>query len=598
MSSKIQPNLGKPNDLPPGVGGKEAGLPQSFKLSSSCIDDDRPFKVVVIGAGFSGITAGIRFPQRMKNLDLTIYEKNSGVGGTWFSNRYPGVACDVPSHVTQWSSFYAPGPEIRAYLQRVVDKYNLMRYIKLQHELTHARYDEESGKWHLKIRRPVQGREAADEQFEVIEDIADLVITAIGSLSRWSWPDIEGLKTFKGKIVHSADWETDELGHWQSSVANWGDKKVGVIGVGSTTTQIVPALQPLVKHLYNYVRGKAWLSPPVFSDKMLELLNREVGTGNYSFTEEDKEAMKDPAFFKNYRHELESFLNSLHFLTIKGSEMQKTVQETFRTYMRSSLTKRPWIADYLVPDFSVTCRRLTPGPGYLDALCKDNVDFVPTHIKKITETGIELVDGVHHDLDVIVCATGFDTSHQYPFPVIGRGGKTLVDRFTPHPETYLSLCSDGFPNWFIAGGPNSIIGTGTLLAIFERQVDYIVEAAKKLQKEHLKSIEPKKEAVADFDEYLDHYFKTTVFSEQCHSWYKLGKADGRVIGLWPGSSLHAIETFKRPRWEDYNYERLDGIENRFHWLGDGSTHNEKYMTGDRAWYLAPDEVDIPPVPEA
>ncbi|KAH8108598.1 FAD/NAD-binding domain-containing protein [Phellopilus nigrolimitatus] len=585
MSSGIQHNLGKPSDA------------QSFKLSSSCIDDDRPFKVVVIGAGFSGITAGIRFPQRMKNLDLTIYEKNAGVGGTWFSNKYPGVACDVPSHVyqltfeeyTQWSSFYAPGPEIRAYLQRVVDKYNLMRYIKLQHELIHARYDEESGKWHLKIRRPVQGREAVDEPFEVIEDVADLVVTAIGSLSRWSWPDIEGLSTFKGKIVHSAGWETDESGHWQSSVANWGDKKVGVIGVGSTTIQIVPTLQPLVKHLYNYVRGKAWLAPPVFNDKMLELLKREVGTRNYSFTEEDREAMKDPAFFKNFRRELESLLNSMHYLTIK---------EAFRTYMRASLTKKPWIADHLMPDFSVTCRRVTPGPGYLEALCKDNIDFVPTHIKKITETGIELVDGIHHDLDVIVCATGFDTSHHYPFPVVGRGGKTLVDRYTPHPETYLSLCSDGFPNWFMAGGPNSLIGTGVLLAILERQVDYIVEAAKKLQKEHLKSIEPKKEAVADFDEYLDHYFKTTVFNEQCHSWYKLSNAEGRIIGLWPGSTLHAIEALKRPRWEDYNYERLNGIQNRFHWLGDGSTHNEKHMTGNRAWYLDPGEVDIPPVPEA
>lgn len=174
-----------------------------------------------------------------------------------------------------------------------------MRYIKLQHELIHARYHEDSGKWHLRLRRPVPGCATADEQFEVIEDTADFVLAGVGVLSRWRWPDIEGLSTFKGKIVHSAGWETDESGHWQSSVANWGDKNVGVIGVvrpllfsfcpvvidkmdlqGSTTTQIVPALQPLVKHLYNYVRGRAWLAPPFFIDKMSELLDREQTTGN------------------------------------------------------------------------------------------------------------------------------------------------------------------------------------------------------------------------------------------------------------------------------------------------------------------------------
>ncbi|KAH8112943.1 FAD/NAD-binding domain-containing protein [Phellopilus nigrolimitatus] len=541
----------------------------------------------------------------MKNLEFTIYDKNAGVGGTWFSNRYPGVACDLPSHCyqttfeenTQWSSFYAPGSEIRAEIERIVDKYKLMRYIKLEHELVHARYDEGSGKWHLRLRRRVPGSAPADEQYEVIEDTADFVLSGVGSLSRWRWPDIEGLRAFKGKLVHSAAWELDEAGSWQGSVADWKDKRVGVIGVGSSSIQIVPTIQPLVKHLYHYVRGQTWLAPPFQSDFLSEFMNRDPAAGNYIFTEADRQAFKDPAFYKKFRHSLEAEANSIHFITIKGTESQKAAQEAFKTHMRTRLAKEPWITDRLMPDFSVTCKRLTPGPGFLEALCEDNVDFVPTHIKRITETGIELVDGTHHDLDVIVCATGYDTTFQYPFTVVGRGGKTLLERYKPHPETYLSLCSDGFPNWFMSFGPNSVFGTGTLIIVMERQIDYAVEAAKKLQREHLKSIEPKKEAVADFDEYLEHYFRTTVFNEPCRSWYKAGKADGRIIGLWPGSSLHAMRTLKHPRWEDYNFEPLDGIQNRFHWLGDGSTHNEKHMTGDRAWYLNPEEVDIPPVPE-
>lgn len=152
------------------------------------------------------------------------------------------------------------------------------------------------------------------------------------------------------------------------------------------------------------------------------------------------------------------------------------------------------------------------------------VDFVPQHIQRITERGIELIDGSHHDLDVIICATGlliffysfpltpicslpgYDTSFQYPFTVVGRGGKTLNERFRPHPETYLCICTDGFPNWFMSLGPNSGIGSGSLLAIIERQIDYAVAACKKLQRECLKSIEPTKDAVRDFDQYLEVSF--------------------------------------------------------------------------------------------
>ncbi|PAV15532.1 FAD NAD-binding domain-containing [Pyrrhoderma noxium] len=548
--------------------GRPFGTPTSestneFTLLNDSIDDDRPYKVVVLGAGLSGILAGIRFRQRMKNIELIIYEKNSGVGGTWYSNKYPGIACDVPAHCYQftfeeksdWSAFYSPGPEIREDTERIVRKYQLMPYIKLNHELKHARH------------KPL---------------LAEY---------RWDWPDIEGLKGFKGELIHTADWKTDESGWWQSSIANWKDKVVGVIGAGSTTTQVVPTLQPHVKHLYNYVRGKTWLSPPFMVDKISELLNNDPDKGNYTFSETDKEKLKDPYFFKRFRRELEQGMQ------VKGTELQLTTQHAFEDHMRGKLKKKPWILDHLMPSFSVTCRRLTPGPGYLEAIQEDNVDFVPMLIKRITETGIELVDGTHHSLDIIVCATGYDTSFLFPFEVVGRDGISLRKRYTPHPESYLSLCTDGFPNWFMINGPNSCFGAGSLILVMEKQVDYAVEVAKKMQRERLKSIEPKLEAVKDFDDYIEAYFKTTVFSEGCSSWYKLGKSSGRIVGLWPGSSLHAVKAFKYPRWEDYNYENLENDHrNRFYWLGDGSTHNEKHMTGDRAWYLNPEEIDYPPVP--
>ena len=135
---------------------------------------------------------------------------------------------------TQWSAFYAPGPEILAYLQGIVDKYKLMRYIKLRHELIHARYDEAEGKWHLRIRRPVPGMEhgKGDEtQYEVIEDTADFVHAGTGTLSRWNWPDIEGLKDFRGTLLHPAEWDSGELPTRQESIKSWTDKRIGIIGV-------------------------------------------------------------------------------------------------------------------------------------------------------------------------------------------------------------------------------------------------------------------------------------------------------------------------------------------------------------------------------
>ncbi|KAJ7459066.1 FAD/NAD-binding domain-containing protein [Mycena galericulata] len=574
-------------------------LPDTRGLfGESAIDAARPIRVAVVGAGYSGIIAGIRFLQRVPNIQLTIYEACAGIGGTWFANKYPGLACDIPSHCyqltflekTDWSSFYAPGPEIQAYLESVVDTYKLRPFIKLEHRLTSAIYSEDTGKWNLTIQR------GAEQNLEQFEDSVDVLFTGMGGLSRWKWPDIKGLHSFSGKIVHSANWETGEGNRdspWQDTVKSWKDKRVGVIGVGSSAIQIVPALQPKVHHLSNYVRGKTWISPPFLGERA-EKLGMGKLQPNYVFTDKDKEDFKDPAFYKEFRRELESELNSNHVVTLKGSALQEGGRAAFKAEMLERLATKPLIAEHLIPDFAVGCRRLTPGPGYLEALCQDNVDFITTEIKQVLPTGIETIDGKIDELDVIVCATGFDTSYQLGFPVIGRGGVQLSEKYNPHPKLYLSVAVDGFPNWFQSLGPNAAVGSGSLLIVIERQVDYAVEATFKLQREHLKSMDVKPEAVADWDVYVEHHFAKTIFSEKCRSWYKQGNEEGRVVALWPGSCLHAVRALEHPRWEDYTYEPLDGHTNRFFWAGNGMTVAEETPGADRAWYLS--HPDVPPVP--
>ncbi|KAK1226783.1 hypothetical protein PQX77_010220 [Marasmius sp. AFHP31] len=583
---------------------KDTTAVPTFPLGNFCIDEPRPMKVVVIGAGYSGIVAGIRLLQRVRNLELVIYEANAGVGGTWFTNKYPGLACDIPSHCYQltfaenpnWSSFYSPGPEILAYIESVVEKFKLMPYIRLRHKLTSARWNDDEGKWQLIIQRPTENGE-----FKDFEDKADVLFTALGGLSRWKWPDIEGLHDFRGKVIHSANWETGEgsgdphLG-WEDSVKSWGDKRVGVIGVGSSAIQIVPALQPKVKHVVNYVRGKTWVAA-TFVKGHMDKLSGDPTIDNYKYTEADKEKFRDPEYYRAYRRELENELNAAHPATLRGNPLQHEAREQFKKVMIQRLAPRPWIAEspiLVVPNFSVACRRLTPGPGYLESLCEDNVEFVREEIKRVTPTGIENVDGTHRELDVIVCATGYDTSYTYDFPFIGKNGVNLKDKWTPHPRTYLSIAVDGFPNWFQANGPNSALGAGALLVCFEREVDYAVEAILKLQRERLKSIEVKKEAVDEFDAYLESFFPTSVFGEKCRAWYKMGKEEGRVVAMWPGSTLHFLRSLEHPRWEDYNYKSLDDRPaNRFYWLGEGQAEADKAKK-DRAWYLDPENLDIPP----
>lgn len=272
--------------------------------------------------------------------------------------------------------------------------------------------------------------------------------------------------------------------------------------------------------------------------------------------------------------------------------MQKGAVEAFRAMMKERLAKKPEIAEHLIPSFSVGCRRLTPGPGYLEALVEDNVEFVTEKISSINPKGIVLSSGRTVEIDALVCATGFNTGAPPPFQVHGKNGMTLEEKFKPYPQTYLTMAVDGFPNFFMMLGPNSAIGAGSLTTMIENEGDYIIKCIRKLQKEDYLSMAPKAERVKDFSEFCHEYFKTTVYMDDCNSWYRSQTDNGiRVTGLWPGSTLHCLETLRAPRWEDFEYESKE--ENRMRWLGNGWSTTHMENGGDPAWYLEPSLMNIP-----
>ncbi|KAK6073843.1 hypothetical protein SCUP515_06765 [Seiridium cupressi] len=545
-----------------------------FSLKDEPIENQRRLKVRVIGAGYSGIYLGIRIPQRLRNVDLQIYEKNEAAGGTCYQYSFE------PN--PDWSSMYAPQAEICAYLQRVADKYGVMRFVKLRHEVESCKWDPSSKKWQLHVRNHQTGG--------AFEDDADVLISARGNLSDPAWPDIPSLKSFGGQVMHSALWKKDYA---------FKDKRIGVIGNGSSAIQIVPSLQRIEgTRLSCFVRSKTWITNP-FGDMVMRKLGLDPQTFEFS-KEQREEFANNPEKLLAFRKAIEEDGNTIHAVSMKDSGMQRTALGAFRAAMKERLSAKPEIADFLVPSFAVGCRRTTPGPGYLEALVESNVDFITDPIAEVNSQGILLRSGRQVDLDCLVCATGFNVIGAPPFPIYGANGLSLKERFTPHSEAYLSLAVDGFPNFFMMLGPNSAIGSGSLTMILETEGDYIVKCIRKMQKEDYASIEIKKERVADWADYCRMYFQKTVYTDQCNSWYKSegGKGD-RITGLWPGSTMHALEALRAPRWEDYEWESVPGGENKMRWLGNGwsLTHtkvNDKgEFGGDPAWYIEPRFQSVP-----
>ncbi|KAK4548067.1 hypothetical protein LTR36_010787 [Oleoguttula mirabilis] len=554
-------------------------------LHDTPVENQRPIKVIVIGAGYSGVYCAIRIPERLRNCELTVYEKNDGIGGTWYENRYPGAACDVPSHSYQfsfnpkpdWSALYAPSAEIRDYIEASAKKYGADRFIKLQHEVVDCAWHEEEGLWHVKVKKP---------SGEVFEDTANVLISARGNLNTKQWPDIAGLRSFEGEVMHSSGWN-DEY--------DFTNKRVGVIGSGSSAIQIIPKLQKQPGALLNcFIRSRTWISPPLGQG-----VQDKLGMGDkFEFTEEMKQKFKDdPEAWMEFRLMVEADSNNIHAVTLKGTEMQLGAQKAFEEGMKARLQKKPQYFDWLKPKFAPGCRRLTPGPGFLEAMVEDNVNFIRDKIVRIEPKGVVTEDGKLHEIDVLVCATGFYASAAPPFRTVGLNGYTLQEHWQKRATNYLSLATDKFPNHFFMLGPNGAIGEGSLTQMIENTGTYILKAIRKIQRDNIRSMVIKPARVRDFTRYCDAYFKGTVFLDDCNSWYRKdgqGRTGDVVTGLWPGSCLHCIEALRSPRWEDYEYEYVpeeNGAEvNQLAWLGNGWARNQlgaNVRTVDLGYYLTP-----------
>lgn len=314
------------------------------------------------------------------------------------------------------------------------------------------------------------------------------------------------------------------------------------------------------------------------------------GLEQHVFSEHEKyEFATKPGALVDYRKNVERGLNGQYGIFLKGSNVNNETEAYFRQQMAEKL-QNPYLEEKLIPNWHVGCRRLTPGVGYLEALGKDNVETVYGEINEITERGCKCDNGQEYPVDVLICATGFNTSFKPRFPVVNDKGTNLQDIWGKEPRSYFGLAAPEFPNYLIFLGPNCPIGNGPVLSAIEQQADYMCKLIDRFQTHNISKFSPKTEAVDDFIAFKDDYMKRTVWHDPCRSWYKSLGPDGPVTALWPGSTMHYIEALMEVRYDDWNVEYTG---NRFSWLGNGYSQTEIDPTADWAFYIREKDDDEP-----
>lgn len=292
-------------------------------------------------------------------------------GGVWKANSYPGVRCDVPAHGYQatfapsisWTEAYAQGAEILDYWKRVADDYDVSKYIRLEHKVTSAEWSEDKGKWLIHV---------SSKNSHFIDE-ADFLLTATGHFADPKLPQYPGMDKFKGDIFHTSA--------WKGSFDPTG-QKIAVIGNGASGLQVLPQLQKVAQSIDHYARNPTWVAAPIGGETLEDYVAEGI-----------ERARLSPENYLEFRKGLEAKLFSRFGGIFKGSDRNGASKAAIQQLMASRLAAKPELLEKIIPDFSPSCRRLTPGPGYLEALTADNVAYIPEKIAEFTEEGIRTVDG-------------------------------------------------------------------------------------------------------------------------------------------------------------------------------------------------------------
>jgi cation diffusion facilitator CzcD-associated flavoprotein CzcO len=459
---------------------------------------------VIIGSGFSGIAMAIRCKQAGIG-PILIVEKGDDVGGTWHDNRYPGAACDIPSHLyslsfvpkPDWSRLYPRQPEIEAYLRETADTFGLRDSLILDTAVVAATWNETRSSWSVETSRgPVEAR---------------AIVSGMGALHYPSIPKLPGMETFAGPAFHSAQWD---------STCDLAGKRIGVVGTGASAIQFVPQIAPNAAHLTLFQRTPPWVTPK--NDRPMS--GRETALFR-----------RFPALRRLFRqklfwmHELRALLGFTKVSALTGAAEKIALKHLAKAVPDGALRKK------LTPTYRLGCKRVLISDDYYPALTRPNVSVETDAIARVEAGAIVTTSGTRHALDVIIYGTGFDVSGAFTnLTITGRNGVTLADAWRDGMGAFQGISVTGFPNCFLLMGPNTGLGHNSMITMIEAQVNHTLECLVAMRDGGLKTLDVRPDAQARFLADVRATMADSIWTKGgCTSWYL--DEHGRNTTLWPKS---------------------------------------------------------------
>ena len=431
---------------------------------------------------------------------FVLLEQSSEVGGTWNLNRYPGCECDVPSALysfsfefkADWSKPYGTQPEILAYMQAVADKYGLRPHCRLGDGVVSARWNDATSTWTLTLASG-----------DVVE--ADVVVSAIGMFGEPSWPEIDGLGSFKGAMWHSARWNGDH---------DLRGERVAVIGSAASAVQLVPEIVKVAGQVHLFQRSANWVLPKI----------------DAPYTSEQLDAFRaDPTPLLAFRAEVERNMNQ--GMTFSDPEVLAELEAAGLGAIE--VVRDPEVRRKLRPTHPFGCKRPLFSNKYYPAFNEPHLELVTDPVARVSERGVVTGDGAERAVDTIILATGFATTkYLSAIDVVGRDGRRIDDAWNDGPLAYLGITTSGFPNLFMLYGPNT--NNGSILTMIEYQVEHVLAHLRRLADEGISWVDVKPEAMARYNDDVQRAVAGIgVWQADCHGYYR--SPSGRIVTQWPFS---------------------------------------------------------------
>ena len=460
---------------------------------------------------------------------FVILEKAGHVGGTWRDNSYPGCACDVPSHLywysfdrpPNWSRIFPTQGEILRNIESFVSRRRLSAHIRFETEVTAANWDEQQAVWRI---HTASGEQVTARGF----------VAASGQLNRPKLPDIEGRDRFAGPAFHSAKWRHD---------VEFEGKRVACIGSAASAVQIVPEIAPKAGQLSLFLRSASYVMPR--NDRAYSADERR----GFAMDVEALRVRREALYLEH-----ESRHNALEL----GSAAAQRLVSIARAHLNKQV-QDPVLREELWPDYPLGCKRILLSDDFYPAMTQPNVKLVTEGIAAIDSSGVRTSDGRLHEVDVIVYATGFETtSFLAPVEITGRDGRSLRRQWRDGASAYLGITVAGFQNFFLLYGPNTNLVHNSIIAMLECQFGYVMEAIRLLDEDNLATMELRSGAMERFNRELQGRLSGTAWAAECSNWYKT--ASGRLTNNWPGTVEEYKAETARIAIADYDLRALPARE--------------------------------------